>query len=191
MEVGDKREVMVSLSGPGGPFEQNFFIKIAEKQKEKKTKDDKEDKPDMVGLPELVLCYEKKTEDGNEVTWDEVNAATGQDMEHSEVVCIGASDNTLEKIFINMESSVLMNFRSKNKNQNEEQIQITNKKYYTSVYFHVLFLYTITLNRKFRITNEEKEDIDVGTYLKDIFSNFYTTFILNYGSDVLLESIAE
>jgi len=125
------------------------------------------------------------------VTWDDVNAATGQDMEHSEVVCIGASDNTLEKIFIIMESSVLMNFRSKNKNQNEEQIQITNKKYYTSVYFHVLFLYTITLNRKFRITNEEKEDIDVGTYLKDIFSNFYTTFILNYGSDVLLESIAE
>jgi len=191
MEVGDQREVMVSLTGPGGPFQQNFFIKIAEKQNERKTKEDKENKPDMVGLPELVLCYENKTEGGTEVTWDEVNEATGQDMEHSEVVCIGASDNTLEKIFINMESSVLMNFRSKNKNQNEEQIQITNKKYYTSVYFHVLFLYTITLNRKFRITNEDKEDIDVGTYLKDIFSNFYTTFILNYGSEVLLESIAE
>ena len=187
MDVGDKREVIVSLSGPGGPFQQTFFIKFAQKQKEKKTKKETEIKPDLAGLPELVLCYAKRTEDGNEVTWDDVNAATGQDMEYSEVVCIGASDNTLEKIFINMESNVLMSYRSKHKNKNEEQVQIINKKYYTSVYFHVLFLYTITLNRKFKITNEENDEIDVETYLKDIFSNFYTTFILNYGSDILLE----
>ncbi len=191
MEVGDKKEVMVSLTGPGGPFVQNFFIKIAEKQKEKQAKEEKEDKADMVGLPELRLCYESKEEKDEGVSWDDAHAATGQIMKHSTVVCIGASDNMLEQIFINMESSVLRDFRSKNKNKNEEQIQIINKKYYTSVYFHVLFLYTITLNRKFRITNEMEEDIDVGAYLQDIFSNFYTTFILNYGSDVLLESIAE
>ena len=97
-----------------------------------------------------------------------------------------AEGDNLTKIFVNMDSTVLMNFKSKYKNPNQEQIEIANRKYYTSVYFHSLFLYTITKNRGYEIhqksqNSQQPELVDVGTYLKDVFENYYSTFILNFG----------
>jgi len=63
---------------------------------------------------------------------------------------------------------------------------LSNRKYYTAVYFHTLFLYTITKNRGYRINQKientnQFEDRDLGEYLKDLFDHDYSTFILNFG----------
>lgn len=68
----------------------------------------------------------------------------------------------LTKIFINMESGVLQNFKSKHKNTNEDQIEISNRKYYSAVYFHTLFLYTITKNIGYQIVQKQKGNEDIG-----------------------------
>ena len=63
---------------------------------------------------------------------------------------------------------------------------MANRKYYTSVYFHTLFLYTITKNRGYELKQRKEgqecfEDVDIAEYLKDLFDNYYSTFILNFG----------
>ena len=96
-----------------------------------------------------------------------------------------------------MDSKVLMNFKSNYKHPNEGQIQIANRKYYTSVYFHTLFLYTITKNRGYQISQkiegkETPEEVDLGTYLKDLFDHYYSTFILNFGGmEEMMQGIGE
>ncbi|MDZ7740457.1 MAG: hypothetical protein U5Q03_01525 [Bacteroidota bacterium] len=95
------------------------------------------------------------------------------------------SGDNLEKIYINMDSHVLKNFKSKTKNPNEEQLAIADRKYISSVYFHALFLYSITKNLKYKIMREredQKEDyVALETYLQDLFESYYSEFILNFG----------
>ncbi len=185
--LGDSIQIKTTLTAPGEDFDQLFWVKITdpEKPKEKNPKPENED--EKIGLPPLVFAYqntEGKTE--NAVAWDAVEEATGIEMVHKTVMVPEAAGDNLTKIFVNMDSSVLMNFKSKYKNPNQEQIEIANRKYYTSVYFHTLFLYTITKNRGYEIHqrlngSEQPEIVDVGTYLKDVFENYYSTFILNFG----------
>ncbi len=189
-KVGDKQQVTITLSGPGGPFEEIFFVKIAERRKVKEKEKGPAEDPPLKGLPALVLAYQKKSQTDH-ASWGEAEEATGQTMDFEDVLGLQVSGDVLEKIFVNMDARVLKNFKSRHRNQNPEQVDLTNRKYYSSVYFHVLFLYTITINRGFRISSKEEDDIDVGTYLKDIFGSFYATFIMNYGSEALLESVAE
>ena len=99
---------------------------------------------------------------------------------------LGKGDSELECIYINMDSHVFKSFMSKTKHPNEQQIKMAENKYISSVYFHTLFLYTITKNRGYQITQlkdskQEPEEVDVAEYLKDVFDHFYSTFILNYG----------
>ena len=190
MNVGEKRKVDISLSSPEGPFQEIFFVRIGEKRHVNPKIHVDENKPELLGLPTLVLAYKAKSE-STQASWEEVEVATGQDMNYADAICLAASGDTLEKIYVNMDCSVLKDFKGKYRNPNPEQVELTNKKFYTSVYFHVLFLYTITVSRKFRVTNDSGDDIDVATYLKDIFGSFYASFILNFGTEILLESIAE
>jgi hypothetical protein len=97
-----------------------------------------------------------------------------------------AEGDTLKSIFVNMDSTVLMNFKGKYKNPNQEQLELANRKYFSSVYFHTLFLYTISKNRGYEIKQrvegkEELDHVDLGQYLKDLFDHYYSTFILNFG----------
>jgi hypothetical protein len=53
-----------------------------------------------------------------------------------------------------------------------ESLELADERYVTSVYFHTLFLYTITQKRKYkisRIENEEEKEMDIPEYLKDLF----------------------
>lgn len=77
-------------------------------------------------------------------------------------------------------------FMSKTRHPNADQIKLAENKYISSVYFHALFLYTITKNRGFEIYQkvdgkEDTELIDIGEYLKDVFDHYYSSFILNFG----------
>ena len=187
LKVGDNVKVKISLSNPGNDFEEMLWVKVAdnEKPKEKTPKQDESNEP--LGLPPLIFAYQKKEDKGaDSVSWDDVEQATSMQMEFKTTMVPEAEGDNLKRIFVNMESTVLMNFKSKYKNPNQEQIEIANRKYYTSVYFHTLFLYTITKNRGYEISQKqegrnEPEPVDVGTYLKDVFDNFYSSFILNFG----------
>lgn len=183
LKVSDAIQMKVSLSSPSESFDQIFWVKITDKEKPKdKSKKEKKDDNENLGLPEFVLTSKERKE--NHATWEEVENLSGETMSYETVMYPQVAGENLEKIYINMDSTVLKNFISKYKNANEEQIEISNRKYITSVYFHTLFLYTITKNRKYKIVQDQEgrdEYIDLGSYLKDVFETYYSEFILNFG----------
>ena len=71
---------------------------------------------------------------------------------------------------------------------------MANKRYITAVYFHTLFLYTITLKRGYqfyRLEGEEEKSMDIADYLKDLFQSYYSEFLLNFGMEDLMNSLEE
>ena len=181
-QVGDAVQLKVSLTAPGEELEEIFWVKIADKDAPPKPMPQPEEEP-LTGLPDPVFMYENQ-KDGV-VTWEQVETGIGVSITHKTVVhpMVDNGDN-LEKIYINMDSTVLKNFRSKYRNINPEQLEITGRKYWTAVYMHTLFLYSITKNRKYEMTRtgvDGEKPVDVAEYIKDIFEHFYSEFILNFG----------
>jgi len=185
VNVGDAFQLKVTLTNEGGfDFDEIFWVKISEPEKPKEEKPkDKENETDLLGLPEYILAYQQQKE--GFVTWELVEVATSETMDWSTVMFPLVSGDNLEKMYINMDSAVLKSFKSKTKNPNEEQLALADRKYISSVYFHTLFLYSITKNRKYRIVQQKednKEDyVELETYLKDVFESYYSEFILNFG----------
>lgn len=182
--VGDEIQMKVTLTGPGQDFEEMFWAKITEPEQAPKESKKKEPEESLLGLPEFVLVYKEKKNEKS-LSWEELSEA-GIDMNYETVMFPRAKGDTLETIYINIDSHVLKNFASKHKNPSEDQLVLTERKYISSVYFHTLFLYTITKNRGYQIAKSvdgksEPDPVDVGTYLKDIFDNYYSSFILNFG----------
>lgn len=182
-KVGDAIQIKVTLNGAGEDFHEIFWVKIADPENPKKDskKEEKEDEQNL-GLPPFYLVYKEEKE--KFLTWDKFSEATNESMEWKTVMCPISKGDELESIYINMDSTVLKNFKSKYRNVAQAQLEFSDRKYITSVYFHTLFLYTITKNRKYRITQEngDREDtIEIGSYLKDLFESYYSEFILNFG----------
>lgn len=195
-QVGDLVHVKASLSSLTENFSELFLVKIVDPEKPKKEKVEKEPENNLSGLPDLVLAYKEKKETEGTFSWEEVENATNQAMNYETSMIPMVSGETLEKVFINMDCSVLKDFKSKDKNASESKIELADRKYYTSIYFHVLFLYTITINRKFKISldseaDENENPVALEDYLKDIFSNYYSSFILNFNSEVLMEGLGD
>ncbi len=191
--VGDAVQIKVTLEAPGKDFDEIFWVKVTEKnQQNEKVNINKPDDSEDMGLPEFILVYKEKKE--NAVSWEELENTT-IDMGYKTVMYPMVSGENLEKIYINMDSNVLKTFKSKYKNANSEQIEISNNKYISSVYFHTLFLYTITKKRKYLIKQEvdgNEDFVDIGTYLRDIFETFYSEFILNFGgAEELMQGVGD
>lgn len=185
VNVGDEIEMKVSLTAPGEDLEELFWAKITEPE-EKKEKVKKSDESEPLGLPEFTLVYKEEKEDKQVTTWDKLEEQSVGMGYDTVMYPLGKGDKELERVFINMDSTVFKSFLSKTRNPTEEQLKLAENKYISSVYFHTLFLYTITQNRGYQISkmNKEKNDsdpVEVSEYLKDIFDNFYSTFILNFG----------
>ncbi|WP_338359821.1 hypothetical protein [Yeosuana marina] len=198
LKVGDAVQMQVSLTAPGEDFNEIFWVKIADKETKKEEAPKVEDDNESLGLPNMVFAYEDKEGKGeNAISWDDVETATSLDMDIKTVMAPEAQGDNLNAIFINMDSSVLKTFKSKYKNPNQEQLEIANRKYYTSVYFHTLFLYTISKNRGYEIKQkqegkDELEHVDLGQYLKDLFDHYYSTFILNFGGmEEMMQGLAD
>ena len=184
VNVGDAIQIKVTLKNPGGfDFDEIFWVKISQKEQKKEDKPKKEMDKDLLGLPEYILAYKDKKE--NFVSWEDVEIATGETMDFQTVIYPMVSGDNLEKIYINMDSNVLKSFKSKYRNANEEQLTLADRKYISSVYFHTLFLYAITKKRKYRIyqqkENDKDDEVELGSYLKDVFESYYSEFILNFG----------
>ena len=195
VKVGDSVQIKVSLSAPGGDKEDIFWVKIAEKEQPPEPKPKKEEAQEPLGLPDLVQVYKDKGERMDVLSWDDVEEATGEPMNHETTMVPMTKGDELEKIFVNMDSHALLEFRSKIKNPSADANELAKRKYVTSVYFHALFLYLITKNRGYQITRkkEEKDEaVDIGSYLKDLFDNSYSSFILTFGgTEELMQGLGD
>lgn len=194
--VGDEIQMKVTLTGAGQDFEEMFWAKITEPDQTPKESKKKEPEESLLGLPEFVLVYKEKKNEKS-LSWEEVSEAAIEMTYETVMFPLASGEDILEKIYINMDSHVLKTFASKHKNPTEEQIVLAERKYMSSVYFHTLFLYTITKNRGYQIAKSvdgknEPDPIDVGTYLKDIFDNYYSSFILNFGGmEEMMQGLGE
>jgi hypothetical protein len=191
VNVGDEIQMKVTLSGAGEDFEELFMVKITEpEQKQEEVKKDKKEDEEHLGLPPFVLVYQEAREGFQ--CWDEVSEGLDAQIDYETVMAPQVSGGNLDKIIINMDSHVLKRFKSAYKDIT--QLEVADKKYITSVYFHTLFLYTITKNRKYNILQEEENGdkaVEIEVYLRDLFSSFYSEFILNFGTNDLLQMIGD
>jgi NADH:ubiquinone oxidoreductase subunit 6 (subunit J) len=89
-----------------------------------------------------------------------------------------------------MDSTVLKNYKASLKS--EEQLSLAEKRYITTVYFHTLFLFTISKNRKYtmrQFVDGKDVEKDLVDYIKDVFENYYSQFLLNFEMSTLIESL--
>lgn len=191
VNVGDSIEITATLTNPGNDFDQIFLVKIVEpeKRKEKIKKEEEEEEESKIGLPNLVLTYREKKEGEERKIWEELDSQ-GITMSYENIMHPFAEGEVLQTIYVNMDSRVLKDYKSSLKTT--EQFEMAEKRYYTSVYFHTLFLYTISKNRKYSIVqliNEKEEPKEIGDYIKDLFESYYAQFLLNFGMSELVQSL--
>ena len=185
VQVGDAIKLCASLSSPVKELDQIFMVKItAPEKKAKETK--KGDQPDSrLGLPKLQMVYEKSHQD--HITWEQLEEQ-GIVMNHEVVVYPLVDGESLSVVYINMDSSVWLSHKAKL--AKEEAITVAEKRYLSAVYFHTLFLYTITKNRNYSIVgqheSEGKQDVEITDYIADLFQTFYAQFLLNFDTQELV-----
>ena len=189
VKVGDAIKLQASLSSPERSLEQIFMVRIAAPEK-KKTDSKKGDQPDnRLGLPQLHMVY--KDESRGKITWERLEG-TGIEMSHDVVVHTLVEGDTLSEVYINMDSNALLSHRAKL--TKEETIVIAEKRYVSAVYFHTLFLYTITKNRKYGIIQQKGDEpggtnVEVTDYISDLFKTFYAQFLLNFDTQELIAAL--
>ncbi|HCY76480.1 MAG TPA: hypothetical protein DHV28_11215 [Ignavibacteriales bacterium] len=183
LKVGDELEIKVSLTTEGDPIDEIVFVKITEPEAPKEKTPKEEDNFENIGLPEL-----KKV---NERDWETLEAQ-GIPMGYETVMYPVGEGDKLETIYINLDSKVYLNHRSKLKS--EEQILVSQKKYLATVYFHTLFLYMITKRRNYTMSipkDGKQEDVTVDEYIRDLFDSYYSDFLLNFGMEQLMGALDE
>ena len=132
-----------------------------------------------------------KDESRGKPTWDSLEE-TGVSMNHDVVVYPLVEGDTLSAVLFNMDSNALLSHRTKL--TKEEAIATAEKRYVSAVYFHTLFLYTITKNRKFGIVQQKEEEaaeesVEVTDYISDLFGTFYAQFLLNFDTQELIAAL--
>ena len=192
VKVGDSIRLKASLSSPNGDLEEIFYIKITDLEQKKQKKKRRDEEPhNQLGLP-MMLLVSRESKNGY-MTWDQLEAS-GISMDHDAVVHPLVSGNVLETIYINMDSNVLLSHRSKLKGQ--EAMETANKRYISAVYYHTLFLYSISKNRQYDIVQNQnghnnQENVGLHIYLADLFQNFYAQFLLNFDTQELIAALEE
>lgn len=191
LKVGDELEIRATLGGPED-FECRFWVKITEqKQKPKDTKKSDEDDEPPMGLPDYQLVYKEASDDSpDELTWEKIGeSGIEMDWDIPMQPYVG-EDGNLEKVFINMDSRVLRNFISRQGAIGVDQKELAEKKYISSVYFHTIFLFSITKNKNYQLKRGEMT-VDLQDYLRDVFSSYYSEFLLNFGMEDLMSTMAD
>ena len=185
LDIGDEVQIKIDLTSPSGDFEETILIEIDQPQKDQPQQEKKEE-PEKIGLPELALTAQNPTED-NIISWDKLEEFT--DMDYDNIMYIYSPDGEmLEKIYINLDSTVLKNHKSKlNSSELREKAE---KEYIAKVYFHTLFLYSINKNSNYRIAKGDQEDaMEINEYLQNIFEHQYTSFLINFNMNELIDNM--
>jgi hypothetical protein len=190
VKVGDSLEIKATLTSPGEDFDQIFLVKIVEPdQPKEKTKQKEEEEESKIGLPELHLVYKDLKEGEVRKTWNMLEE-NGISMGYETVVHPFAEGDILKDIYINMDSKILKEYKTTLKTT--EQYETAEKRYYTSVYFHTLFIFTISKSKKYSMrqgAGEETKEVDLVEYVKDLFESYYAQFLLNFGISELIGSL--
>ncbi len=191
LRVGDEIEIDATLNGPE-EFETCFWLKVVERQfkpKEVKTPVKEEEPP--IGLPQYEQVYETPPTDSPDATTWERLGGLGIVMDFDIVMYpIIDGEGQLEKVYINMDSTVLRNYVSRNSSKSIDQKELAEKKYISSIYFHTIFLFSITKNNRYEL-NQGDQPVELNEYLSDIFSTHYCEFLLNFGTEQLMETLEE
>ena len=196
VSVGDEAKIKVSLGAPTGNFEEIFWVKVSEPKapSQPSPKPEKKEIPTL-GLPDLIFAYQEERPNRNgEITWEQVETATGENMDYDTVMYPMVNGEKLESVYINMDSTVLKSFKAKTRNPSQEQLNIADQRYIASVYSHTLFLYSITKAHKYGIIQDENDgnpDVELGTYLKDLFDSYYAEFIVSFGFDEIMQLLED
>lgn len=187
VKTGDAFEIKVTLTNPGEDFDQYVMVKIVEADKPKEPKPKEDDADQLAGLPPYVLVYKEGKEGGK--SFEDLEEANIS-MDYSTIMHPELENDKLEKIFINMDSNVLKNYKSKFRS--EDQLTTADRRYITSVYFHTLMLFAISKQKKYRFYTEENgqdTEKDLTDYLKDLFESHYSSFLLNFGLEELMQNL--
>ena len=183
VQVGDELEIKASLDGCGETLEEIVWVKISDEKGSKEPIPKEKEDNDNIGLPELKRVQKND--------WDKL-AQQGISMDLNTVMYPAGQGDKLETIYINLDSRVFLNHRSKLKN--EKQIVLAQKKYLTSVYFHTLFLYVITKKKNYSLhidKNGEQKEVSVDDYIQDVFDSYYGEFLLNFGMEQLINAFED
>lgn len=184
LNVGDEIQLQVTLTGPTPDLQELIWVKIVEPEapKENTPKEDT-NSIENLGLPKLTTLYEKD--------W-EACEQRGISMGYDKVMYPVGEGDKLEEICVNLDSNVYLNHRSKLKS--ESQIEISQKKYIASIYFHTLFLYMVTKRKNYKMTtmvDGSENDVTVDEYIKDVFDSSYSDFLLNFGMEQLIGALED
>jgi hypothetical protein len=167
--VGDEVEVHASLSSPGNDYTCVFNVKVDQKISKPNAKN-KEDKPTETfpNLPEPVKI--------NKEQWDNEGLGWGgYDIVKVITDVTESNDIIVDKIMVNMDAFVLINFISKNRIKTEKEIKGIRDKYLLTVYLHSLFLFSII--DKMKIENDHIKSIEIDEFISDMIKP-YTSFLL-------------
>ncbi len=190
VKVGNTIRLRASLSGPMEPLEQIFMVNISEPEKTPKKPKDGNQSDNRLGLPELYRVYRSPHSDhSNRLTWEKLEE-NSISMDHNVVVRPYVDGESLSAVYINMDSTVWLSHRAKL--VKEEAIAVAEKRYVSAVYFHTLFLYTITKNRNYALTQHDQgqqRDVEVTEYIADLFKTFYAQFLLNFDTQELIATL--
>ena len=196
VQVGDEVKICVDLTSPDAPdgvFSQMFWIKATEPPPKKPSKEKPPEEDEKLGLPNYRVVFEHAGNDQQGILTWETLADQGIEMDHDVVMHPFVEGDELSNIYINMSSRVLKKFKSKKQRLSEEQNQLADRRYITSVYFHTLFLYVINKKKNYSITqmngNGNEDYIDLTDYLKDLFQSYYAEFLLNFEISELMEGL--
>jgi len=70
---------------------------------------------------------------------------------------------------------------------------VAEKRYFSAVYFHTLFLFAITKNRKYSMQRESNDtddvSVDITEYISDLFTNSYAQFLLSFDTQELISAL--
>ena len=143
VSVGNEAKIKVSLEDPTGEFEEIFWVKVTEPKapSQPSPKPEKEETPTL-GLPDLIFAYrEERPERNGELTWEQVEEATSEQMDHATVMYPMVNGEKLERVYINMDSTVLKSFKAKTRNPSQEQLNIADQRVHSFCLFsHALFV---------------------------------------------------
>jgi len=190
LQVGDEVQVQVDLTSAGEEFTETFWVQITEPPPKAK-KEEAEPEEEPIGLPQHVLVYQDDPNKSGLMTWEKL-AESSIEINWDTVMYPALEGDVLDAIYINMDSKVLKDYKSKIKTLTPEQNQLADRRYISAVYFHTLFLYVINKKRSYhvyRVENDNDVEVDLADYLKELFASHYAAFLMNFGTSELMEAL--
>ena len=174
-EVGDSIQLSIKMISSAGEHEVIAFIKIEdEAQKQKEPKEKTVEEPELA-LPKLTRVVQY-SDDPEQAKWSDYNMTS-----ESIVKTLINSNGAIEEVLINMDSNLV----KKLINAKGANIERVRNKYISSIYSHILMVYTTMYGYYSREDTEIDENIrkEVQDTLNDAveFSfQYYANFLLTY-----------